>query len=299
MRFPRPRPSVRMMIGLVAVAALLLWGWRTYLDPVRRWKVAIRDQESWEHRIEAIRYVLNGQVSGITSDQAIDECVELLGDKRLKPSIRETAAIALGAFKERARRAIPSLVVALRRDESRAVRAEAAFRIYQILGNHPGVDPIEREAVAGLVEALIDPDPRVRRSSACSLSWIGEGEVAIPTLIEALKVPDLDYLARRDLMTALLRSGPKASEALPVVLELAKDESIENVHLRGVNGDRRSAEALMFMGGFLQKFGQTDRALAILHRLAEDPDREIAENALKALDLMESAKSPAGSEASP
>ena len=55
MRFPRPRLSVRMMIGLVAVSALLVWGWMTYFDPVRLWKVAIRDKYDMMRRASGHR----------------------------------------------------------------------------------------------------------------------------------------------------------------------------------------------------------------------------------------------------
>ena len=201
-------------------------------------------------------------------------------------------------LREKEARTIPALASALR-DESPSVRSAAAIKIRQILGDHPEDGPIKRGAVAGLVASLNDPDRRVRRVSACCLGWIGEGEVAILTLADALNEPGLDYMARTQVITALLRSGPKAVGALPAVLEMAKVDSVDEGNTGGENGRRGNAYALIHAARFLRAFGEADRAVAILRRLAGDRDPAIAGDAAKALASIESSTRPAGPEASP
>ena len=300
MRFPRPRLSVRMMIGLVAVSALMVWGWMTYFDPVRLWKEAIRDKYDQARHYGAIDDAVNGRVRGLTHDRALDELIGLLGDQTIVPSVRWRVAEALPKFRprEEAGRKVHALVAALR-DGSPDVRMLAAIAIRRILGDHPDDGPVEREAVAGLVAALKDTDRRVRRMSACCLGWIGRGEVAIPTLAGALVEPGLDYMSRNQVLTALTRSGPKAADALPAVLELAEVDSVDEGNQGGENGRRGNADVLIRAAGFLHAFGRSDRAVAILRKLAGDRDAFITREASKALARIESATRPAGSEGSP
>ena len=286
MKFPRPRLSVRMMIGLVAVAAVSFWAWRTYLDPVRLWREAIRDKYDMNRRAQSIHDGTNGRVPGITPDLAIAEYAGLMSDGGQDPQVRMTAASGLSRFKEKARVAIPALVAAVR-DESPGVRISAVVSIRQILGDDPADDPIRRGAVAGLVAALKDPDRRVRRWSACTLGWIGEGEVAIPALVEALKQPDLNYMERMQVLNALGRSGPKAVAAVSAVLEMVAGASIDG----GSPGDevtrRGNAEAQIQAAKFLHAFGEAGQAVEILRRLAKDRDPLIAAEAAKVLSKIE------------
>jgi hypothetical protein len=118
-------------------------------------------------------------------------------------------------------------------------------------------------------------------------------------LIEALDEPELDYMARAQVFTALLLSGPKARAALPAVLEAVKVDWIDEGNTGGENGRRGNAYVLIQAARFLRAFGETDRAVAVLRKLAKDRDPEIAGDASKALAVIESPKHPAGSEASP
>jgi HEAT repeat protein len=297
MKFPRPRLSIRMMIALVALAAVLFWGWMTYLDPVRLWKEAIRDKYDMMRRYEGIDNAVSGRVPRITPDLAIAEFVGILGDQSVDSSVRWTAAEGLGKFHGKARAAIPALIAASR-DESPSVRTTALLMIRRILGDRPEDDPIKRDAVGALGVALKDPDRRVRRMSACCLGWMGEGEIAIPTLRASLKEPDLSYMDRIQILNALQRSGPKAAEALPEVLEMANIDSIDEGNRGGENGRRGNAQVQMDAARFLHAYGQTGRAVEILQRLAKDRDPVIAKDAEKILGSIQSTQAPAGSETS-
>ena len=286
MKFPRPRLSVRMMIGLVAVAAVSFWAWRTYFDPVRLWREAIRDKLDMNRRHQFIYDGANGRVPGITRDLAVAEYAGLVGDGGQDPQVRMSAASGLSHFKERVRVAVPALVAAIR-DESPGVRIAAVVSIRQILGDNPPDDPIRRGAIDGLVTALKDPDRRVRRWSACSLGWIGEGEVAIPDLVEALEHPDLTFMERMQVLNALGRSGPEAVAAVPAVLKMVAGNSIDEENSGGDVTRRGDAEAQIQAAKFLHASGEAGRAFAVLRRLAEDRDPLIAGEAEKVLGKLE------------
>jgi HEAT repeat protein len=286
------------MIGLVAVSALLVWGWMTYFDPVRRWKVAIRDKYDEKRRGEAIDDAVNGRVAGINSDLAAAELVGLLGDKSRDPSVRWTAMVGLPMFKIKARGAIPSLIAVVR-DDPPEMKISALLALWMIVGHLPEDDHARRDAVTALVAAMKDPDHRVRRLSACVLGWIGDGEVAIPTLIEALDGPALTSTERMQVIEALRRSGPKAVDALPAVLAVAEVALIDG-GTPGTEGNRWiEAQAQIQAARFIRASGETGRAVAILRRLAGDEDPRVAKEASKVLAAVESTKSSAGSEALP
>ena len=299
MKLPRPRLSVRTMIGLVAACALLVWGWMAYFDPVRLWKEAIRDKYDQERRHEAIHRAIGGQVRGLSPDLALDELIALIADPNAHLMIRSTAVDTLDQFgPERARRAIPALIAAMG-DGSPSIRLGAALEIRQVLGTHPEDGPLERQAIAGLVDRLDDPDRRVRRWSACCLGWMGHGDVAVPTLARALAEPNLDYQGKKQILTALGGAGPKAAGALPAVLELAKTDSVDEGNVGGENGRRGNADVLIAASRFLHAFGQADRAVAILRKLAADRDPRIAREARGVLDSPSFGRAVAGSEAKP
>ena len=140
---------------------------------------------------------------------------------------------------------------------------------------------------------------RLHRLDDTKAGWIGEGEVAIPTLIECCKEPDLHYDSRLKLLTALSRSGPEAETAVPAVLEMTKVDSIEAGNRGGEEGRRGNARAQIQAARFLDAFGETERAAAILHRLAKDRDPQIATQAATVLAPILPAIQPAGMEPAP
>jgi HEAT repeat protein len=76
--------------------------------------------------------------------------------------------------------------------------------------------------VAHWVQALQDPDVRVRRKAADVLGNVGAVDGAVvPALARAVK--DRDVGVRRAAVLALLKIGPGAREAAPVLEEAGKD----------------------------------------------------------------------------
>jgi HEAT repeat protein len=69
------------------------------------------------------------------------------------------------------------------------------------------------------VEALKEPDARVRATAARKLGSVGASdEAALPALLRALT--DQDAAVRREVILALVKFGAEAREALPVLAEI-------------------------------------------------------------------------------
>jgi HEAT repeat protein len=294
MKSPRLRLNVRMMIGLVAVSAVSFWVWRTYLDPVRRWREAVRDTHDRNRRWESVYDAATGQVKGVTPDMVIAEYAGLADDMGQDHQVRMSAVAGLGRLGAQAEGAIPALMAALR-DRSPGINSSAMVAIRQILEDNPKDDRIGRKIVDGLFAALKDPDEQVRSLSTNCLVWIGGSKSAIPGVVNALNPTDFDPIERMQVIEALRLSGPRAVAALPVVLEIAEANSIEPGNRGGEAGRRDNAKAQIKAARILRAFGETERAVALLRRLSRDRDPSIGREAAKVLDTIE----PAGSEPSP
>jgi HEAT repeat protein len=110
--------------------------------------------------------------------------------------------------------AVPRLLDALRRDESRIDPiADALARI-----GRPAVEPLTR--------ALAAPEPRLRRGAALALGRIRPVDAGTArTLAAGLSDPDRDVKAA--CLTAIGDLGPRGRDAVPAVRPLLKDRSAE------------------------------------------------------------------------
>ena len=270
-----------------------------YFDPVRRWQAAIRETSEPNAYWDAINDASSGSIWGLDAERAVSELAGIIGDERENSRTRTMAMSSLPLFKAKAEPAIPALITALGRDRSPGVRSSAAVTIRQILGDHPEDDLSKRAAVAALMAALKDPNREVQRWSACCLAWIGEGEVAISTLIDFCKDPELPYDSRLKLLNALSRLGPEAKAAVPAILEMTRVDSIDERNRGGEESRRGNAAAQIQAARFLHTFSETGRAATILRRLAEDRDPQIAKEAAKAYASIVTATQPAGSDPAP
>jgi HEAT repeat protein len=73
------------------------------------------------------------------------------------------------------------------------------------------------------VQALNDPDARIRKEAASKLGNAGPASPAVlPSLVAALKDPDAKV--RREVILALVKFGPDANEAAPDLAELQKSD---------------------------------------------------------------------------
>ncbi len=74
------------------------------------------------------------------------------------------------------------------------------------------------------IQALNDPDARVRKEAASKLGNAGPANSAVlPALIAALK--DTDAKVRCEVILALVKFGPDATEAVPDLTELQTSDS--------------------------------------------------------------------------
>lgn len=139
--------------------------------------------------------------------------------------MRPTLALVLGASFILAAQApaqeipkdVQELLVSLKSEKVQ--ERSAAARILGELG------PAAKDAVAGLQEALVDPEKDVRRAAARSLGDIGRpAKAAVPALGKALK--DADAAVRQAAAYALGRIGDPAAKPF---LEAAKKDTNEGV----------------------------------------------------------------------
>src|SRR5437588_5142509 len=77
------------------------------------------------------------------------------------------------------------------------------------------------------VQALKDPDARLRKKAAFKLGNVGPADAtALPALVEALSDPDAHV--RSEAILALVKFGPAAKDARPVLAQLRqRDPSVQ------------------------------------------------------------------------
>jgi hypothetical protein len=80
------------------------------------------------------------------------------------------------------------------------------------------------------VEALQDPDAKVRKKAASKLGNVGSADpAALPALLGALS--DREATVRCEAILALVKFGPSASEALPKLADLKQHDRDARVRL--------------------------------------------------------------------
>ncbi|HZV05389.1 MAG TPA: HEAT repeat domain-containing protein [Gemmataceae bacterium] len=170
--------------------------------------------------------------------------------------VLSSAGLCLAA-KEQKPATIPDLIGQLSSNDS-LTRQRAAKQ----LGN---LGLAARDAVPVLGKLLHDAYPDVRSSAAKALGQIGTP--AVPTLIEALKDPEIKNHAR--IANALAWIGPLAKEAVPVLADLLKS-----------NWEPARLEALVALG---EIGSESQSALPAVVRVLADPSERVREQALGTL----------------
>jgi HEAT repeat protein len=127
---------------------------------------------------------------------------------------RQHAAYSLGDLKEKARPAFAELVDRLKRDEI-LVCLGAIWAIRQI--GPAAVD----DAVKELLASLDDADPKVRRTVPMSLGFLDKDGKCVPKVLDRLKSGDRKL--RYTYIDCLRQIGPKAKEAVPLLVQLTRD----------------------------------------------------------------------------
>jgi HEAT repeat protein len=261
-----------------------------------------------------------------------------------EPSIRAGILRAAGAIKAEAHRAEAPLQQLLLEDRDSKVRMEAALA----LGWRARAKLLREPAavVQSLARALQDPDPGVREGAAVALGDVGpeaapavpllerllsdksrkvrlraavalgfigaEAAGAVPTLLQRLKAEPEGDSIRQAIVAALSRIGPAAHEAVPVLIELLRDESSLAGHaalalglvsgsseeaiaalletLRGHELSTVRSQAATALG---RREATSDRVLAALRTAAEqDPDTAVRYEAAEALQKLEAGAAP-------
>jgi HEAT repeat protein len=87
--------------------------------------------------------------------------------------------------------------------------------------------------VSHWVQALDNPDPKVRKTAATKLGNVGTADAeALPALMKALK--DKDAKVRSEVILALVKFGPEARAACPALEEIQSNDG--NAQVRAYAG---------------------------------------------------------------
>jgi HEAT repeat protein len=214
----RPRLRVRTLLMLVACTAVFLAAWGEFRDPVRRWKRALRSDNESSRRWEAVAKGISGDVPGVDAGLVLQELLAALADPSLR--VRETACHGLGRIGARATTAVADLARVVVNDREHNVRAAAVAALGGILETSKA-DGAREVAIPALVTALNDRTSLVRSDAAFALVRIGEGEPAVPVLIEGLHQQNPSTVSVS--CWCLHKLGKKAEPAVPTLLGIAGD----------------------------------------------------------------------------
>ena len=131
----------------------------------------------------------------------------------LTNSSTSTAGFAISEMHGQSEVFVPALINALK-DPNDFVRSSAARTLAKY-------GPAAKPAVPALIPLLNDPDWNVHRFAADALKKI-DPEAAVPALINALK--DSNVYVRSDAAWGLAAYGPAAKTAVPVLVDLYKND---------------------------------------------------------------------------
>jgi HEAT repeat protein len=172
--------------------------------------------EALASRNDQVRVLAAGflQTLGPAARPAIGALVRVLGEN--DPVLRDHAATALGKIGGPAWVAAPALVAALR-DKDRVLRRHAARALADLGAN-------ARVGLSGMIGVLEDPALREDLIAA----MVKMGPDAVPLLVAALDDGE-HYHARMAILRVLGEIGPAASEAKPMLAQLAANNKYSSI----------------------------------------------------------------------
>jgi HEAT repeat protein len=168
--------------------------------PTRYWTHVLIEPDSFEEIVEILKQ---------DPPRAAPALIPALGDP--DPETRLKVGQALGALGQPAVRALCEALS----DPNPLVRITVA-RALQRIG------PEAREAIPALTQALRDDDPLVVRMVVTALERTGKE--AVPVLHDALR-EHKEVAIRKAIVMALGQLGPAASETVPTLLAIFKDDN--------------------------------------------------------------------------
>ena len=185
----------------------------------------LKNQDSYLRCTAAYTLAMIGPEAKI----AVPALIGLLRDKDM--NVRNGAAVALGQTRSETRVVVPALIELLKGKDSRSTAASALAQI----------GPAAKIAIPALKELLGDKDSA--SSAAEALAELGEGDPAVPALVELLK--DKNCFYRDYAAMTLEKIGPKAKTAIPGIRKLLQDKDrlvrFVAADALAVMGDRKMA----------------------------------------------------------
>ncbi len=179
----RPRLGMRGMMGLVALAALGVWGGLWIYSPARRLEGMLdRSQPAYLRREAAAS--LGYAIPSWETDRAVGLLIRSLDDA--EPRVREAAGAGLYGLGPRAEAATDALLARFK-DVDRGVRQMAAMTLPVILAPD---SPRKAGAIEALKPLLDDPDGFVRLRAGMALIELGLPDLGAPAIAEAIAAGD-------------------------------------------------------------------------------------------------------------
>ncbi len=218
---------------------------------------------------------------GRRGEKAVPALVGVLKEPGGDNRVRGHAVHALGMIGPAAKDAIPELIRALE-DEEPSLSNQAAFALGRI-GPAAGF---------ALVKALEKGNPRVGVLAARALAKIPPVKGAVPPLLAALQKEQMPQ-NQVALIDALGAQGPAAAEAVPALIELAKQDKAPPAHVVAALGQIGSGakEAVPYLTNLIKKKEPGPITLHAVQALGQIGVRS-PEIAAALLDLMKEGSQP-------
>ncbi len=209
-----------MHLRLASVVLLTLCTLASALRPAMSY--AAGEKTDWSAELQALESndpLERAKAAGVLADacavpasgKIVDGLVKELGSN--SPAARYEAAKLLAEFCANGKSAVPALIELLKNDSGPTVRAAAA-RSLGYLG-----DPTS-DAVPALINAIVDKDPRVRRSAVAAIHRIHPGpKIVLPLFVKVLGDADPATVAQ-----ALASVSELGAKVVPPMIEALKNE---------------------------------------------------------------------------
>jgi HEAT repeat protein len=228
---PRPRFGIPVwvLLGLVAVIALIFGAVREYTSPRRAWHRLIR---SSDHKVRSdawIRVQRDRMIDGLDEKGTLQEVLASLDDP--DPETRSWAIATLPAINVDPPLALARLSGTLR-DPELSVRIKATSALGEVIKRG---QPGREKAIEAVSVALKDADPQIRRAAVAALGQIvyETGAGLDPLRSGQPEDPGLNLVAERLLdddpgvqveAAYVLACNDRGSESVPMLAALVRKE---------------------------------------------------------------------------
>ncbi len=262
------------VVSNAAIAALAAIGSPALPSLIR----ALADDEDPRVRTGVAAAIAGVDRSGLDAKLIVPPLLKAVNDP--DPRVRTQAICTLGTLQETA--CITLLIQKLKTDSNADVRRAAAV----VLGDFGSAS---KGAIPALVQAVNDPDPRVRTQAICTLGILQE-TACTTLLIQKLKT-DNDADVRRAAAVVLGGFGSASKDAIPALIQALDDPDDFSARQNRVPRPRPTMSGLLASRGVQETAFEAlisigSAAVPALLELIKDPDRRRQGRTIRILGYM-------------